>query len=144
MEQCAAGPAGLETLLGSSDLSLAAGTWVCSADAAVNQAIGDFQGTVRQDGLGPGLRTYARTRDFLFYGDGQAPMGLADANRHFTDRPILGAFQEASRAGSADGSLAYCAGDFTDAKQGGSHAYVQIWQYEARVANWGLRVLLIK
>jgi len=143
MEQCAAGPAGLESLVGSSDLSLSAGPWVCSFDAAVSQGVGDFQDTVRQDGIGPGLRTYARTRDFLFYMAGQAPMGLADANRYFTDRPILGAFQEASRARSADGSLAYCAGDFTDSKEGSSHAYVQIWQYEARVANWGLRILSI-
>ena len=144
MDQCAAAPAGLESLLQSADPGLAAGPWVCSSDAAVSQAVSDFQGTVRQDGIGPGLRTYARTRDFLLYMDGQAPMALADANRHFTEHPIEGSFEETSRAGSADGSVAYVAGDFTDTKQGVGHAYVQLWQYEARVANWGLRILSFK
>ena len=44
---------------------------------------------------------------------------------------------------SADSTLAYCGGVFTDANRRSGHAYAQIWQYEPRVANWGLRVLLI-
>jgi ketosteroid isomerase-like protein len=114
-----------------------------AADAAVGQAIIDFQSTAGQDGIAAGLRTYARTRDFRFYTDTQAPMGLADANRYFTDHPILGTCEEHSRMRSADSTLAYCGGVFTDAKRRSGHAYAQIWQYEPRVANWGLRVLLI-
>jgi hypothetical protein len=114
-----------------------------AADGAVSQAIADFQGTARQDGIAAGLRTYARTGDFLFYGDHTAPLGLADANRYFTHHPILGVCQEESRIHSADSTLAYCAGELTEVKQGSGHAYAQIWQFEPRVANWGLRVLLI-
>jgi hypothetical protein len=114
-----------------------------AADAAVSQAITDFQSTAGQDGIAAGLRTYARTRDFRFYTDQQAPMGLADANQYFTDHPILGTCEEESRMRSADSTLAYCAGVFTDTKRRSGHAYAQIWQYEPRVASWGLRVLLI-
>lgn len=115
------------------------------ADAAVSQAITDFQSSAAQDGIAAGLRTYARTGDFLFYGDqmAPAPMGLADANLFFTAHPILGTCEEGSRIRSADGTLAYCGGVFTDVKRRSGHAYAQIWQYEPRVANWGLRVLLI-
>jgi hypothetical protein len=113
------------------------------AAAAVSQAISDFQSTAAQDGIAAGLRTYARTPDFLFYGDHTGPLGLADANHYFTAHPVLGTLEEKSRIRSADGTLAYCAGEFTDVKLRGGHAYAQIWQYEARVANWGLRVLLI-
>ena len=114
-----------------------------AADVAVSQALTDFQSTAGQDGIAAGLRTYARTRDFRFYGDHTAPMGLADANQYFSDHPLLGVFQEESRIRSADSTLAYCGGEFTDVKRRSGHAYAQIWQYEPRVANWGLRVLLI-
>ncbi|MEP6549489.1 MAG: hypothetical protein ABJD53_18675 [Gammaproteobacteria bacterium] len=113
------------------------------ADEAASRAIADFQGAVREDGLAAGLRTYARTGDFRFYTDHEAPMGLADANVYFTHHSNLGVSREDSRVLSADGSLAYCAGKFTEMKQGSSHDYAQIWQYEPRVANWGLRILLI-
>jgi hypothetical protein len=114
-----------------------------AADAAVSQAITDFQRTAGQDGIAAGLRTFARTGDFRFYTDTRAPMGLAAANLFFTDHPILGACEEESRMRSADGALAYCGGVLTDVKRRSGHAYAQIWQYEPRVANWGLRVLLI-
>ncbi len=114
-----------------------------AADDAADRAITGFQVAAREDGLAAGLRTYARTGDFRFYTDHQAPMGLADANLYFTNHPRLGIYREDSRVRSADGSLAYCAGEFIDTKQRSSHAYAQIWQYEPRVANWGLRVLLI-
>ena len=114
-----------------------------AADAAVSQAITDFQSTAGQDGIAAALRTYARTRDFRFYTDTRAPMGLADANQYFTDQPILVTCEEQSRMRSADSTLAYCGGVFTDVRRRSRHAYAQIWQYEPRVANWGLRVLLI-
>ena len=103
----------------------------------------DFQSTAGQDGIAAALRTYARTRDFRFYTDTRAPMGLADANQYFTDHPSLGTCEEQSRIRSADSTLAYCGGVFTDLKRRSGHAYAQIWQYEPRVANWGLRILLI-
>jgi hypothetical protein len=34
-------------------------------------------------------------------------------------------------------------GEVTDRNKRSTHAYVQIWQYDPKVANWGLRVLLV-
>lgn len=113
------------------------------ADDAVSQAMSDFQGTARQDGLAAGLRTYARTADFRFFTDSEAPMGLAAANRYLTGYTVLGAWKEDARGRSGDSTLAYSVGELIDAKQPSSHAYVQIWQYDSKRANWGLRILLI-
>jgi ketosteroid isomerase-like protein len=107
-------------------------------------AASGFQDTAAEDGLAAGLRTYARTADFHFYIDGEAPMALAAANQYLTGHTILGACKEDVRGRSADSTLVYSVGELRDAKQQGSHAYAQIWQYEPRVANWGLRILLIK
>ena len=34
-------------------------------------------------------------------------------------------------------------GELLDENKRSSHAYAQIWQYNPKVANWGLRILLI-
>jgi hypothetical protein len=112
------------------------------ADDAVSRAISDFRDTSRQDGFAPGLRTYARTADFRFYTDGSAPMGLAAANRYLTGHAVPGGWKEGARGRSADSTLAYSVGELSDANRG-RHAYTEIWQYDPRVANWGLRILLI-
>ena len=98
--------------------------------------------TARQDGFASGLRTYARTADFRFYTDGALPMGLAAANRYFTGHAVPGGWTEGARGRSADSTLAYSVGEFSDGNHG-NHAYAEIWQYDPRVANWGLRILLI-
>jgi hypothetical protein len=114
------------------------------ADDAVGRAVSDFQDTVREDGVGPGLRTYARTADFRLYLDGEAPMELAAANRYFYHRTLAGGWQEQARGRSADCSVAYAVGVLGGAHRASDHTYVQVWQYTPRVANWGLRLLLIK
>jgi hypothetical protein len=113
------------------------------AEDAVSRAISDFQDTTRQDGFPAGLRTYARTADFRFYTDGEVPIGVSAANRYLIAHTVVGAWKEDARGRSADTTLAYSVGELRDAQQRSSHAYVQIWQYDPRVASWGLRVLLI-
>lgn len=113
------------------------------ADHALDGAMQDFQNTARQDGIAPALRTYARTADFRLYIDGEAPMELSAANRYFFDRTLSGAWMEEVHSRSADASLAYSVGVLGGTNRPGSHAYVQIWQYAPKVANWGLRLLLI-
>jgi hypothetical protein len=110
---------------------------------AVRRAMSDFEDTARQDGFAAGLRTYARTADFRLYTDGEVPMGVAEANRYLIVHTMSGAWKEDARGRSADSTVAYSVGELLDAKQRISHAYVQIWQYDPRVANWGLRVLLV-
>jgi hypothetical protein len=112
------------------------------AEDAAGGAMLDFQRTVGQDGIAAGLRTYARTTEFLLYTDGSLPMGLAAANQRLTEHPILGDWQEAARGRSTDSTLGYSVGIFNGARRQ-RYAYVQIWQYAPRVANWGLRILLL-
>jgi ketosteroid isomerase-like protein len=112
------------------------------AEDAASRAISDFQDSVRLDDFAAGLRTYARTADFRFYTEGEAPMTLGTANRYLTGHPAPGAWQEDVRGRSGDCSLAYCAGVLRDSHQAARHAYTQIWRYDPRVANWGLRLLL--
>jgi ketosteroid isomerase-like protein len=110
---------------------------------AVSHAMSDFEETARRDGFAAGLRTYARTADFRLYTDGEMPMGVADANRYLIVHTMAGDWREDARGRSADSTVAYSVGELRDARQRISHAYMQIWQYDPRVASWGLRMLLI-
>jgi ketosteroid isomerase-like protein len=117
------------------------------AEDAAGEAMRAFEKACRQDGLAAALRTYARTADFRFYTDGELPMGLGAADRHLSapgaHAAVLGTWREAAHGRSRDSSLAYAVGALYSANQRSSYAYVQIWQYGAKVANWGLRILLI-
>ncbi len=109
---------------------------------AVGHAMLDFQGTAAADGFAAGLRTYARNGDFRFYAEGEAPMGLGAANTYLTGHPLRGAWTESAHGRAGDSSLAYSVGEFGEPHKPG-YAYVEIWQYDPKVANWGLRILLL-
>jgi hypothetical protein len=113
------------------------------AQGAVDQARRDFEHTAQQDGLAAGLRTYARNGDFRFYVEGEAPKNAGAASQFLDGRAVVGSWSEDAHGRSADSTLAYSVGQFTNAKRGAHHAYLQIWQYDPKVANWGLRILLI-
>lgn len=109
---------------------------------AVGRAIRDFQGTAADDGFPAGLRTYARTMDFRLLAEGEAPLGLAAAAAYLSGHTVHGAWTEKARGRAADSSLAYSVGEFGEANKT-LYAYAQIWQYDPKVANWGLRILLL-
>jgi hypothetical protein len=113
-----------------------------AADAA-GQALKEFQDTVQQSGMPAGLRTYALISDFRLYVEGEAPMAVTPATAYFAKGWNLEGWREAARGRSADASLLYAVGEVTDTKKNSRHAYVQIWRYDPRIANWGLRVLLL-
>ena len=114
------------------------------AQDAAGHAASDFQDTTRRDGIGAALRTYGRDVDFVFFTDEQSPIGGAGAaSEYLNDYPLKGAWKEVARGRSTDASLMYCVGELTDSSKRSTHAYVQIWQYDPKVANWGLRVLLV-
>ncbi len=108
-----------------------------------SQAISDFQRAVAEDGFPAGLRTYARVVDFRLYAAGQAPMSVAAAIAYMSDHRLHGAWDEEVRGRSAEYNLAYAVGELGDAGKADRCAYVEIWQYDPKVANWGLRILLI-
>jgi len=112
---------------------------------APGQAVSDFQDTAQQDGFAAALRTYGRNNDFLFYTEGQSPIrGVGPASLYLKVHALTGAWREVARDRSADSTLLYSVGLLTDGNKHRVHAYVQIWQYGPKVANWGLRVLLVK
>jgi ketosteroid isomerase-like protein len=113
------------------------------AKNALGKTMHDFQNTAQQDGLSAGVRTYARNSDFRLYVEGMAALSAAAANRLLSGRPAVGTWSEDGHGRSADSALAYSVGRFLYLKKGGNNAYVQIWQYDSKVANWGLRILLI-
>jgi hypothetical protein len=108
---------------------------------ALDQARHDFERTAQQDGLAAGLRTYARDGDFRFYVEGEAPQGAGPANQFLAGRAV-GSWSEDAQGRSVDATLAYSAGRFANARSG-QNAYLQIWQYDPKMANWGLRIFLI-
>jgi len=126
---------------------------VCAADAHEHrlwcargraEGSGGLRDHARRDGVAAALRTYGRDVDFVFFTDGQSPIGGAGAaNEHLNEHPIKGAWKEVARGRSADASLMYSVGELVDGNKRSTHAYVQIWQYDSKVANWGLRVLLV-
>ncbi len=114
-----------------------------SHDAA-GRAVSDFQGAVQREGFASALRSYGRRADFRLYTDGQTPIdGVAAASSYLNVHAMTGAWTEAARGRSADSTLIYCVGELTDISHQSTHAYVQIWQYDPKATNWGLRVLLI-
>ncbi len=114
------------------------------AQDAAGHAASDFQDTVRRDGIAAALRTYGRDFDFVFFTEGQSPIsGAGAASEYLSDHPIAGDWKEVAGGRSADAALIYSVGELSDGSKRSTHAYVQIWQYDPRVANWGLRVLLV-
>lgn len=113
-----------------------------AADAPA-QAIEDFQVTAQTDGLAAALRTYARDENFLFFTDQQFPTGVGEATVYVSAHPVGGHWQEAARGRSVDSTIVYCAGELMNGERHATHAYLEIWQYDPKVANWGLRVLLV-
>jgi hypothetical protein len=110
---------------------------------AVGQAIGGFQRASLEDGIAAGLRTYARNSGFLLLWEGEMPMELPAANGYFTRHTMLGQWQQEASGSSADATLVYSTGVFVEAKHQRRYAGAQIWQYDPKVANWGLRILFI-
>jgi ketosteroid isomerase-like protein len=110
---------------------------------ALGRAIRDFEQTTRQDGLAAGLRTYARDGDFRFYAEGEAPKGPGEAAQFLARHSLVQSWNVETHGRSADSTLAYSVGRSSEAQGSGRHAYLQIWQYDPKVANWGLRILLI-
>jgi ketosteroid isomerase-like protein len=114
-----------------------------AADAP-SHAVSDFQAGAEKAGLSAALRTYARISDFRFYTDDRPPMdGVPAAIDYFAAHAVSGTWKEIARGKAADSTLLYAVGELADAHGQGTHSYVQIWQYDPRVANWGLRILLI-
>jgi ketosteroid isomerase-like protein len=112
-------------------------------DEAVSHTMADFQATAQEDGFAAALRTYGSNNEFVFLTNAQFPTGIRTAAAYLDTHGIFGLWKEDSRGQSADSTLMYSVGEITDDKRRAAHAYIEIWQYDEKVANWGLRILLI-
>jgi hypothetical protein len=109
---------------------------------ALRRACSDFQAVGSQNGLAAGLRTYALNAGFLLYVEGVPPMTLGPAGVHLEEHAITGHWRETRHGISSDSSLGYSVGELTNDTGRAGFDYVQLWQYDPKVANWGLRILL--
>jgi ketosteroid isomerase-like protein len=112
------------------------------SDDAPDNAISDFQAAAGQAGFAGALRTYGRNGDFLFYTDQHLPMGIAAATVYLAAQ-VAGTWKQAARGRAADSTLLYTVGEIADSDGRSTHVYEQIWQYDPKVSNWGLRILMI-
>jgi hypothetical protein len=151
---CPAGPALLEDMLQSDSMPLKdeyAELWrravVCGgrsiADTAGNVALTQFQDIARDNGLAGGLRTFARVSDFRLVLEGVHAMDMGEADQYLKRSAWAGTWRESSRGSSADGTLLYAVGEVALAK-GRTYEYGQVWQFDAKVANWGIRLLMLR
>jgi hypothetical protein len=117
--------------------------WQPMTNDAAAAAISQFRTVGRDNGLAGGLRTFARNGDFHLYLNDQTPADLGQANQYFSLKAWRGEWQEFARGRSADSTLAFAEGEFAPAK-GVRYHYTQVWQFDPKVANWGLKVLSLK
>ena len=110
---------------------------------AVERAMREFASTLGGEGLAAALRTYGRNNDHMLYVDGHEPFaGMDAANTFLVAHPLHAQSKETARDLSADSSMAFSWGEFAVEKSN-VPGYLQVWQYDPKVANWGLRLLML-
>jgi len=111
---------------------------------AGGRAIDAFGRAAQEDGAAAAMHVYALDRGFHLSIDA-APRteGTAEASINLSAHTLPGAWRESVRDRSADGTLIYAAGALEDARGAITRRYVQVWQYDPKVANFGLRVLFV-
>jgi hypothetical protein len=107
------------------------------------RAARDFQIVATENGLAAAVRTFARNGDFRLFAGGETPKDNGSANAYLKESPGVTTWTESDHGRSADSTLTYSVGEFTSQKKARKYAYVQVWQYDSKVANWGLRILLM-
>lgn len=111
---------------------------------ALNHAVEDFQHVAQGSGAAAALRTYGHNGAVRLYIDGLPPIdGGGAVSEYLAGHPVKGVWKEMGHGRSGDATLAYSTGEVYDAKTEPTLAYVQIWVFDPKVANWGLRLLLL-
>lgn len=114
-----------------------------SAELATRGAAAAFAFALRIEGLPAGLRAYARNQKFHLLLNGEWPMQLAAVDRQLSRHPLRGELSERSSFLSRDGTLFFAEGRFVAAGKQAAMPYAALWQYDPKVSNWGLRILLL-
>jgi len=110
--------------------------------AARLAAIGDFERTAAAEGVAAALRVYALDQGLRLVIDGTAiARDAGEATLYLKAHPVNGDWHASRRARSGDGTIAYVQGFISDERRRTTRHYVELWQYDPRVANLGLRLL---
>jgi hypothetical protein len=117
--------------------------WRPITDAAGSRAVSQFEDAARDNGLSGGLRTFARNEDFRLYLEGLKAMSLGPANRYLDHHDLEGTWVDNARGVSADSNLLFAVGEVS-LSHGRRYQYLEVWQFDPKVANWGIRTLLLR
>jgi hypothetical protein len=106
------------------------------------RAIEEFEHIADDEGVAPALHVYALDHGFHAAIDG-APLtrGPGEASVYLTSHPMPGVWRDDTLGHSSDGSLLYASGVLDGGRGRVPLQYLQIWQYDPKVANFGLRLL---
>ena len=116
--------------------------WHAISEEAGDRAISQFHDVAHDNGLAGGLRTFARNGDFRLYVQDIKPMPLAQANTYLNRQPLLGTWRDSARGRSADSTSLFAVGEVS-LHNGANYRYAEVWQFDPKVANWGVRLLLL-
>ncbi len=117
--------------------------WHPINEPALDRAVTQFEDAARDNGLSGGLRTFARNGDFRLYLQGMKPMALGPANLYLDHHDLKGTWLDSARGVSADYSLLFAIGEVS-LSRGRRYQYAQVWQFDPKVANWGVKALLLR
>jgi hypothetical protein len=117
--------------------------WRPIADEAGNRAVSQFEDAARDNGLSGGLRTFARNGDFHLYLAGMEAMALGPANQYLDSHDLEGTWLDSARGSSVDSSLLFAIGELV-LSRGRRYQYLQVWQFQPKEANWGVKALLLR
>jgi hypothetical protein len=117
--------------------------WRPITDVAGNRAVSQFEDAARDNGLSGGLRTFARNGDFRLYLEGVKAMSLEPANRYLDHHDLKGTWADSARGVSADSNLLFAVGEVS-LSHGRRYQYLEAWQFDPKVANWGVKTLLLR
>lgn len=104
------------------------------------RAIDEFERVAGDDGVADALHTYALDTGFLLMGP-STRVTLGRASLYLSEHPWRGVWRDATRESSTDSTLLSATGALVDEHGVVLRRYLQIWQYDPKVANWGLRLL---
>lgn len=105
------------------------------------RAIEEFERVATDDGVAMALHIYALDAGFLLLLSPSMRAELYPADLYLTVHPWRGVWRDTRRESSVDGTMLVVPGELIDARGLARRRYLQIWQYDPKVANWGLRVL---
>ena len=112
------------------------------AVATLRPTVAAFEQTAATEGTATALHVYLLDAALQLSIDRTATFrGAAEVNPYLLRHPIDGIWHTALLRGSKEGPWVYAEGTLSDPRQRSVRRFLELWQYDPRVANYGLRLL---